>query len=29
MIDALETEILNSIPKRMKSKKKKEIVSIG
>ncbi|HTN21245.1 MAG TPA: hydrogen peroxide-inducible genes activator [Pelobium sp.] len=28
MIDALETEILNSIPKRMKSKKKKEIVSI-
>ncbi|MEO5909641.1 MAG: hydrogen peroxide-inducible genes activator [Pelobium sp.] len=28
MIDALETEILNSVPKRMKSKKKKEIVSI-
>ncbi len=28
MIDALEGEILNSIPKRLKTKKKKEIVSI-
>ncbi|MDA9554826.1 LysR substrate-binding domain-containing protein [Pelobium sp.] len=28
MIDALETEILNSVPKRMKSKKKKEIIDI-
>jgi LysR family hydrogen peroxide-inducible transcriptional activator len=28
MIDALETEILNSVPKRMKSKKKKEIIAI-
>lgn len=28
MIDALETEILRSIPKRMKSKKKKEVIAI-
>lgn len=28
MIDALETEILNSVPKRMKSKKKKDIIHI-
>jgi LysR family transcriptional regulator, hydrogen peroxide-inducible genes activator len=28
IIDALETEILNSVPKRMKSKKKKEILDI-
>lgn len=28
VIDALEAEILNSVPKRMKSKKKKEIVAI-
>ena len=28
MIDALETEILNSVPKRMKSKKKKDIIPI-
>lgn len=28
MIDALETEILNSVPKRMKSKKKKDIIAI-
>lgn len=28
MIDALEAEILNSIPKRMKTKKKKEIIAI-
>ncbi len=28
MIDALELEILNSVPKRMKSKKKKEIIAI-
>jgi len=28
MIDALENEILNSVPKRMKSKKKKDIIAI-
>ncbi len=28
MIDALENEILNSIPKRLKTKKKKEIIAI-
>ena len=28
MIDALENEILNSVPKRMKSKKKKDIIPI-
>jgi LysR family hydrogen peroxide-inducible transcriptional activator len=28
IIDALEIEILNSVPKRMKSKKKKEIIAI-
>lgn len=28
MVDALETEILNSIPKRLKTKKKKEVISI-
>ncbi|MBU0696863.1 MAG: LysR family transcriptional regulator [Bacteroidetes bacterium] len=28
VIDALEIEILNSVPKRMKSKKKKEIIAI-
>ncbi|HET8828257.1 MAG TPA: LysR substrate-binding domain-containing protein, partial [Pelobium sp.] len=28
MVDALEVEILKSIPKRMKSKKKKEVISI-
>ncbi len=29
MIDALEIEILHSIPKRMKNKKKKEVISIA
>jgi LysR family hydrogen peroxide-inducible transcriptional activator len=28
IIDALETEILNAVPKKMKSKKKKEVISI-
>ncbi|HEX7367105.1 MAG TPA: LysR substrate-binding domain-containing protein [Pelobium sp.] len=28
MVDALEAEILNSIPKRLKTKKKKEVISI-
>jgi LysR family hydrogen peroxide-inducible transcriptional activator len=28
VIDALEIEILNAVPKKMKSKKKKEIIAI-